>query len=82
MSVLADKHFEIVEAINAAEEGSTQERYERGRHDGFLDAVNILRSSTVVGSLLIDADLRYLNQGIDRPMCGGVWLDKPIVRHP
>lgn len=82
MSELADKHFEIVEAINAAEEGSLQEQHESGRRAGFLDAVMILRGTATVGGLIADADLRYLNQGIDRPMCGGVWLHKPIVRHP
>ena len=28
-----------------------------------------------IGSLIVDGDSHFLAQGVDRPMCGGVFLD-------
>ena len=68
MSKLLDKHIELVEAVN----NSTGAAKDTARNilDGFrmgLDMQGI--------NQLMDCDLHYIEQGIDRPMCCGVFLD-------
>lgn len=63
-------HIELVEAVNNARneaEHSTREIYLRGWRDG-VEALGMKVD-------LFAADRHYLDQGIDRPMCCGVWLD-------
>ena len=69
MKNLFDKHIELVEAVNSA---TTQEAHYHAqlRLGGFRDALEI------IGVLqLCECDNYYLDKGIDRPMCCGVWLD-------
>lgn len=42
---------------------------------GFRECVTVSFGGLRSGDLIVEADAYYLNQGIDRPMCGGVWLD-------
>lgn len=38
-----------------------------------------LDADTIVGDMLEAGDNYYLERGVDRPMCGGLWLDwKPF----
>ena len=71
---ISERHIEMVRAVNEAKTG-----YENSRARwilyGFREAVTTILGGVRSGELVIDADLYYLNQGIDRPMCGGVWLD-------
>jgi hypothetical protein len=67
---LRAKHIELVEKVNNAkserEHCAYQHRLDAWR-EGVLDAgVNLS---------LMAADQHYLDQGIDRPMCCGVFLD-------
>src|SRR5574340_1226733 len=71
MTRLFDKHIELVEVVNNAQ---TQEEHERAETTlrGFREALDHMEPRPMH---LIECDLHYLNQGIDRPMCCGVWLD-------
>jgi hypothetical protein len=66
---LFNKHIKLVEAVNNS-------KTEKQRNDncnilfGFREALEVLNINQ-----LIYCDLHYLHQGIDRPMCGGVFLD-------
>lgn len=67
---LYEKHMELVQAVNNAktvEEHSHAEQYLRGWREGVTASDGYMR--------LMDADNFYLEQGIERPMCCGVWLD-------
>ena len=67
---IREKHIELIEAVNNAEtEVEHYYRYERLR--GFRDGLEAAGRRVP----LCDADNHYLYQGIDRPMCCGVWLD-------
>lgn len=74
-----DRHIELVEAVNAAEterEHSWAECTLRGFREGVCMVTGIHP-----GELIMDADTHYLDQGIDRPMCGGIFCDwKPAKR--
>lgn len=71
MSKLFDKHIELVEAVNNS---LTQDEHDRAeiRLRGFREALDCMSPKP---AHLIDCDYHYLSQGIDRPMCCGVWLD-------
>ena len=65
-----DKHIKMVEAVNNAKteaEHSVANLHLHSWREGVADGGTVLR--------LMDCDLHYMNQGIDRPMCCGVWLD-------
>jgi hypothetical protein len=66
---LLDKHIELLEAVNNAK---TNKQYDLAYHKliGFRDALTAMNINQ-----LIACDLHYLDQGIDRPMCCGVFLD-------
>lgn len=67
---LHPQHIKLIEAVNDAEDEHTHfERmlYLRAWRDGVEATGRKLD--------LCAADMHYLNQGIDRPMCCGVWLD-------
>jgi len=70
MSDLHTRHIELVEAVNAS---TTQLQHDiRYAHlKGFRDGIE----AAGLRVPLVEADLHYLNQGINRPMCCGVWLD-------
>ena len=57
---------------NATEKGSIEEARARAYRRGVIDAMEALG----VEPDLISQDLRQIAMGNDRPMCGGVWLDK------
>jgi len=66
---LLSRHIELVERVNNS-------KTDKELNDncnvlyGFRDALEVMGINQ-----LIDCDMYYLNQGIDRPMCGGVFLD-------
>jgi hypothetical protein len=64
------RHIELVEQVNNAKderEHSARQFYLDGWRDGLFSAgVNLS---------LMAADQHYLDQGVDRPMCCGVFLD-------
>jgi hypothetical protein len=66
---LIDKHIHLLTDVNNA---NTEDEHRAAeiRLDGFriaLEAQNI--------NQLIECDMYYINQNIDRPMCCGVFLD-------
>ena len=71
MSKLFEKHIELVESVNNAR---TQEEHDRAETKlrGFREALDCMEPRPMH---LIECDHHYLSQGIDRPMCCGVWLD-------
>lgn len=71
-----EKHIELLEAVNNAK---TQQEHDRAEAvlEGFRLALDTIYGH---GFSLMDADLYYLNQGVTRPMCCGVFLDwKPAA---
>lgn len=67
------KHIRLVIENNAPQ--SFHERQLRQmRLDGFREGV-IAVLGIHLGQLIMEADCYYSEQGIDRPMCGGVFLD-------
>ena len=67
---IQEKHIHLIELVNKSttrEEHSLRDRDLRYWRIGVEDAGLKLD--------LIGADMYYINQGIDRPMCCGVWLD-------
>jgi len=70
---LNEKHILHVEAVNkskTAEEHASKDLFLTAWRIGARDAMD---SGERIS--MIDADNFYLYQGIDRPMCCGVWLD-------
>jgi hypothetical protein len=72
---LHETHSALVQAVN----GSTTEITRLAATNylqGFRECVRVMTGGDgTLGCLIIEADLHYINQGMDRPMCGGVWLD-------
>ena len=67
---LYDKHIALVRAVNEARTNTQHQTagdYLRAWRDGV--------QATGIHLDLIGADLYYIDQGCDRPMCCGVWLD-------
>ena len=64
-----EKHIVLLEAVNNAK---NQHEYDMAyqRLRGFRDALECLAINH-----LVECDWHYIDQGIDRPMCCGVWLD-------
>ena len=71
MTKLFEKHIALVENVNNS---LTHEEHERAqaRLRGFREALDCMWPRPMH---LIECDNHYLRQGIDRPMCCGVWLD-------
>lgn len=69
---LQEKHIELVEAVNNALT-YTAHHEARITLDGFRLAIETVHSNP--GHLYMECDRHYINQGIDRPMCCGVFLD-------
>lgn len=67
---LLKRHIELVERVNKTNQ-NTKENYDASNVlYGFREALEVMGINQ-----LIECDLHYLNQGIDRPMCAGVFLD-------
>jgi len=69
MNKLFEKHIELVVKVNSADSELQHTMAERELY-GFrmaLEALNI--------NQLMECDWHYIDQGIDRPMCCGVFLD-------
>lgn len=78
-----EKHIELLEKINNAPNNQLHHVYCMELY-GFRAALRLLGINQ-----LMECDLYYLDQGIDRPMCCGVFLDKnfdtpitPVSRPP
>jgi len=70
----AFKHIDLAVAVNNAKT-EREHREAELRLNGYLDAIRDGFGSAVSGRMIMECDMYYLNQGIDRPMCGGVFLD-------
>lgn len=72
MASIQEKHLELVKAVN---ESTTiaEHRNADCRLRGFREAMQITDSH--YGMSLMECDLHYIEMGIDRPMCCGVFLD-------
>ena len=72
MTDIHTKHLELVHAVNAA---TTKEEHQiaEARLRGFREAAEAIGQN--VGLMMMAADMHYIDQGIDRPMCCGVFLD-------
>jgi hypothetical protein len=72
---LLEKHIELLEAVNNAK---TSKQYGLAYHRliGFRDALAAMSINQ-----LMACDLHYLDQGIERPMCFGVFLDWEPVQN-
>ena len=68
-----EKYIELVEIVNKAHTAQEHE-IAHAVLDGFCAALELDPIVNVV-AIGMEADLYYLNQGINRPMCLGVWLD-------
>jgi hypothetical protein len=66
---LYEKHIELVEMVNNSY-SLTEHTIAEARLRGFRDSLYVQNLHQ-----LIDCDMYYINQGIDRPMCCGVFLD-------
>ncbi len=76
MSELGRKHIQIVEALNSAPTEAAHEHW-KAVLQGFREALKIIAPS--FGAMLMECDNHYLEQGIDRDMCCGEFLDwKPM----
>lgn len=75
-----EKHISLVEKVNNAPNNQLHHVYCMELY-GFRAALRLVGINQ-----LMECDLYYLDQGIDRPMCGGVFLDKewdvPVSRPP
>lgn len=72
MTELEARHMQLVDRVNNSK--TRQEYWEwRERLSGFHEGVRACGGN--LGQLLIHADLVQDSRGVDRDMCGGVWLD-------
>ena len=72
--------IKILEGLNAAtDEGREDDRVSwrdhlRGYDEAFRIACDL--AGVNFGRAIIDCDLHYIDQGVDRPMCGGEFLTR------
>lgn len=71
MSILSARIELLESANNAKTQRERDAAVERLSGFGFCAEAAGVR----LGQLLIDCDLHYADRGIDRPMCGGLFLD-------
>ena len=69
MGRILDRHIEIVEQVNNSKD-QREHNYNETYLHGFREALILMDIHQI-----IECDWHYLEQGIDRPMCGGVFLD-------
>lgn len=75
MTPLLNLLDQATDALNSATPGSEVERLCEAHRRAILDCIRAIGMD--VGRILIDQDCRQFEMGNeDRPMCGGVWLDK------
>jgi hypothetical protein len=74
-----ERHIELIEACNAAPIYSPAESDAKAQLQGFREAV-VLTTGIHMGQLVVHGDEHYIALGVDRPMCGGVFLDKELPR--
>ena len=73
---LADEQFRRLEiANNAPDESSRRKALDElaAWREGVATA--LAWKSHEIGAFLMVGDMDYIGRGVDRPMCGGVWLD-------
>lgn len=70
MNKLLERHIELVEKVNHATTKSDEINAANVLY-GFREALSVLGIKQ-----LIECDLYYIDKGVDRPMCCGVFLDK------
>jgi hypothetical protein len=68
---LLEKHIELTEAVNNSAT-EYEHRMAQAELDGFRLALDCLGHN---GQQYAACDMYYINKGIDRPMCCGVFLD-------
>ena len=66
-----ERYFELLEAANNAETKFDHD-LATARINGFFDG---LESVGMARNLIFEGDNYYLSKGIDRQMCGGLFLD-------
>ena len=72
-----EKHIDLVKMVNCADSEDQHDRAE-ARLRGFRDALEVQGINQ-----LSECDMHYISQGIDRPMCCGVFLDwVPFFTNP
>jgi hypothetical protein len=71
MKKMLEKHIELIEEVNNARTHD-EHNLALAKLVGFLAAMDCMNPRPLH---LIECDQHYLMQGIDRPMCCGVWLD-------
>lgn len=69
---LKKKYIELVDRCNNSKTRSENYKWME-RLNGFLDGVTACGIN--VGHLLMHADEVQMSRGVNRDMCGGVWLD-------
>lgn len=70
------KHIDLLEAVNNSK-NQAEHDLAYYRLVGFREAMDCFGLNQ-----LMQCDLHYLNQGIERSMCCGVWLDwEPSAQH-
>ena len=73
MATLQNKHLELVQSVNEAKT-HVQHRDAENKLSGFREALSMI-DPRGYASYLMDCDMHYIEQGVDRPMCCGVFLD-------
>ncbi len=71
-----EKHIQLLEKVNNAPTNDLHHVYCMELY-GFRTALRLVGINQ-----LIECDLYYLDQGIDRPMCCGVFLDREFTNTP
>ena len=72
--------FVAIEAVNGS--ATYEQHYAAQRYlDGYVDAV-VECTGIHRGALLMKCDMFYINKGVDRPMCGGEFLDWEPKKEP
>ena len=72
MTKIEEQHMHFVDAVNNSK--TTEEYWQwRERLSGFREGVEVCGVN--VGHLLMHADSVQESRGVDRDMCGGVFLD-------
>ena len=72
MSKVLEKHIDLVVAVNESKT-EAEHRDAENRLRGFREAIQLFGIN--YGNQLMECDMYYINQGVDAPMCCGVFLD-------
>lgn len=75
MAAIFEACIALTEQINNAKT-LLEHQMLQSKLDGFYRGLEAAgRGDVCIGSLIMDCDRYYMDKGIDRPMCGGVFLD-------